>query len=164
MKLYTLYVRPHLEFATPAWAPWQAGDIECLERVQQRAVSMVSGLRGRSYLERLEEMGMETLAERRHQQDMQQTFRILHGIDRVNSDGWFAMQSDSERVTRAAADPFNMRPLNARLEIRRNFFTQRVTEKWNLVPANLKTLKTVNSFKNSYRRHRRGESALVPAP
>jgi hypothetical protein len=35
-------VRPHLEFAVPAWSPWLKGDIE---RVQEEAVKMVAGLR-----------------------------------------------------------------------------------------------------------------------
>ena len=36
MKLYKLYVRPHLEFAVAAWSPWTVADIECLEKVQKR--------------------------------------------------------------------------------------------------------------------------------
>jgi hypothetical protein len=38
----------------------------------------------------------------------------------------------------------------ARLETRRNFFSNRVVEAWNMVPG----VKTVSSFKNAYRRHR----------
>jgi hypothetical protein len=44
MNLYKHYVRPHLEFAAPAWSPWNRGDIACLEKVQERAVKAVSGL------------------------------------------------------------------------------------------------------------------------
>ncbi len=46
IKLYVQYVRPHLEFASPAWSPWNQGDQDELEKVQQKAVSMVTGLRG----------------------------------------------------------------------------------------------------------------------
>ena len=31
IKLYNIFVRPHLEFSTVAWAPWTQSDIECLE-------------------------------------------------------------------------------------------------------------------------------------
>jgi hypothetical protein len=34
VRLYTQYVRPHLEFASPAWSPWAQADKECLERVR----------------------------------------------------------------------------------------------------------------------------------
>ena len=30
VRLYKLYVRPHLEFAAPAWSPWTIQDKECL--------------------------------------------------------------------------------------------------------------------------------------
>jgi ribonucleases P/MRP protein subunit RPP40 len=43
--LYKQYVRPHLEFSSPPWAPWTEGDRNCLEKVQQRAIKMVSGLK-----------------------------------------------------------------------------------------------------------------------
>ena len=59
--LYKTYVRPHLEYAVTAWSPWQIGDIDKLERVQKRMVAAVSGLKGNTYEEKLEEIGMETL-------------------------------------------------------------------------------------------------------
>jgi hypothetical protein len=63
-------VRPHLEFSTQAWSPWTEADKSCLEKVQQRAVKMVSGLKSDEYSERLAELEMPTLEERRHQADM----------------------------------------------------------------------------------------------
>ena len=34
-RIYQQYVRPHLEFAVPAWSPWQRGDIDLIENVQK---------------------------------------------------------------------------------------------------------------------------------
>jgi hypothetical protein len=45
MRLYKQYVRPHLEFSTQALSPSTKGDKACLEKVQQRAVRMVSVLK-----------------------------------------------------------------------------------------------------------------------
>ncbi len=45
LRLYVQYVRPHLEFASPAWSPWLEADKELLEKIQRRAVNMVWGLR-----------------------------------------------------------------------------------------------------------------------
>jgi len=87
VKLYVQYVRPHLEFASPAWSPWLEADKEVLEKIQRRAVGMVSGLRTNTYEERLKEIGLTTLEERRHQTDMIQTYKILHGKDRVETHG-----------------------------------------------------------------------------
>ena len=48
---------------------------------------------------------MVTLEERRHQIDMVQTYKILHGKDKVRREEWFTMASESERPTRLNADP-----------------------------------------------------------
>ncbi len=77
MGLYRQYVLPHLEFAVQAWSPWFAKDIEALEKVQKKAVNMVSGLKGSTYEEKFEELGMLTLQERIHQADMVQVFKIF---------------------------------------------------------------------------------------
>jgi hypothetical protein len=58
LRLYKQYVRPHLEFSSQAWAPWPEGDRNCLEKAQQRAIKMVSGLRINSYEERLRELNL----------------------------------------------------------------------------------------------------------
>ena len=44
-KIYVQYVRPHLEFAIQAWAPWQQGDINLIEDVQRRMVRQVTAYR-----------------------------------------------------------------------------------------------------------------------
>ncbi len=56
LRLYKHYVRPHLKFSTQAWAPWTEGDRKSLEKVQQRAVKMMSGLKSNIYEERLREL------------------------------------------------------------------------------------------------------------
>jgi len=154
VKLYRQYVMPHLEFAGPAWAPWTRADIEVLEKVQRKAVGMVSGLNARSYEERLKELGMCTLEERRHQQDMIQTFKIIRGFDYVDSSYWFVMAKDREQVTRLTAGPLNINPQRSRLEIRRHYFSRRVTDSWNKIPARLKQARTIDAFKTGYLRYR----------
>jgi hypothetical protein len=66
-RVYKLYVQPHLEFAVPAWCPWTNSDAEALEKVQKRAVNMVSGLKSQDYNERLKELEMPTLTQRREE-------------------------------------------------------------------------------------------------
>jgi hypothetical protein len=111
---------------------------------------MISGLKGAAYGEKLAELSLTTLEERRHQTDMLQTLKILRGFDRVSSDTWFQRVDTSVRTTRSAADPLNLKPQPARLDIRRNFFSNRVTEPWNLIPSELKNAKTGSFFKRAY--------------
>ena len=53
-----------LEFLVHSWSPWTKADKECLEKVQRRAVGMVSGLAARDYEERLRDLGHTTLEDR----------------------------------------------------------------------------------------------------
>jgi hypothetical protein len=89
LKLYKQYVRPHMEFCGPAWAPWTAADISKLENVQRKAVGMVSGLNGRNYEERCSELGIQTLKQRREDQDMAQVFRYSKGIGNIDAERLF---------------------------------------------------------------------------
>ena len=148
IDLYKQYVRPHLEFAVPAWSPWTQGDKEAVERVQRRAIKAVSGLAANTYEGRLKELGLLTLEARRDLFDLVQTFKIVHGLDDVNKDVWFTMIGDNPaRVTRETSDPLNFVRQNPRTEVRRNFFSNRVINKWNNLPSELKSAVSVNSFK-----------------
>jgi hypothetical protein len=53
-----------------AWSPWLEADKSALEKIQQRAIAMVSGMQGKSYEEKLRELGLTTLEEHRYQSDM----------------------------------------------------------------------------------------------
>jgi hypothetical protein len=150
VQLYKQYVRPHLDFAVQAWSPWQQADKEALERVQRKAVAMVSGLQGRTYEERLRELRLTTLEERRHQLDMLHMYKLCSGkLDQDRAD-WFRPPPPAAARTRRNADPLNVRPNHGRLEIRRNFFTVRVGEPWNMVPSEIKRAVTANGFKRAY--------------
>ena len=148
VKLYIQYVRPHLEFAVPAWSPWTQGDRDILERVQKRAIKMVSGLRGRTYEDRLSELGLLSLEDRRVQFDLTQTFKIIRGFDNVKYQTWFELVGlNPGRLTRATSDPINIVRKNTRTEIRRHFFSNRVVEGWNSLPPEVKHANSVTIFK-----------------
>jgi ribonucleases P/MRP protein subunit RPP40 len=151
VRLYKQYVRPHL--SSQAWSPWSAADREQLEKVQRRAIGMVSGLTSRIYEERLAKLGLTTLEERRHQADMLLMYKIVHGGENLTRDTWFRPHKNAAN-TRQRVDPLNVRVNHGRLEIRRNLFSVRVGELWNTVPADIKRAGSAKSFKNAYSKFR----------
>jgi hypothetical protein len=151
MSLYTTYVRPHLEYAVQAWCPWTLGDKEILENVQRRAVAMVTNLRGRTYGERLAEMGMTTLENRRRRGDLIQMFRVMAGKDRVEPSTWFSPAQNREGAmsTRLTSGSFNVERKLGKSEVRKNFWSVRVVDTWNTLPDSVKSSASVDIFKNS---------------
>jgi hypothetical protein len=81
---------------------------------------------------------------------MAQVYKLVHKVDKVDRLQLF--NHVPEGITRLAADPLNMRQEPVRTDIRKNFFTQRVINHWNTIPAEVKNVKNVHQFKKSYRR------------
>ena len=90
---------------------------------------MVSSLGSNVYEERLKELGLQTLDERRHQADMCMMNKIMHGLGGINHGTWFEKACDGERLTRVATDNLNVKVKNGRLDIRKNFFSVRASSK-----------------------------------
>ena len=53
-QLYVTFVRPHLEYAAPAWNPYRKRDEKLIENIQRRATKLAPSLKHLSYEERLE--------------------------------------------------------------------------------------------------------------
>jgi len=150
LRLYAQYVRPHLEFAAPAWSPWTITDKECIESVQKKAIKAVSGLKGKTYEERLLELAIPSLEQRRNEADLIQVYKIIHGFDNVDKGQWFEIL-DGEGVTRAQQGRLKLKQNRSRLDLRTNFFSQRVVPLWNNLPEELRTCQSLKSFKNALR-------------
>jgi hypothetical protein len=48
--------------------------------VQNRAINMINGLAGKTYEEKLEEIGLDSLSDRRIEADLVHNYRIIHGL------------------------------------------------------------------------------------
>ena len=113
---------------------------------------MVVGLRSREYGDKLRELKLTTLHERRIRGDMIQTWKYLHRQN-PGAENLFNMSGDQhERFSRHTSKPWNIARPNARLEVRRNFFTVRCVDRWNSLPHDVQKLDDLNEFKNAYDR------------
>ena len=147
--IYKTYVRPHMEYTSPAWNPWLRGDVDALEKVQRRLVGSIQGLAGQTYEEKLQEVELESLTTRRRKLDLIQTFKILKGWDRVAAEDWFQpVPEDRPQRTRQASRGPCLIQQRSRLEIRTNIFSQRVVKDWNALEQDLRLSRSVSSFKN----------------
>ena len=91
MNLYPVLVRPLLEYCVQVWSPNKQKHIDLLEGVQRRATKAVPGLRNMSYDERLRELVLLRMEDRRVRGDMIETYKIISGKEDVNSGLFFKM-------------------------------------------------------------------------
>ena len=147
--IYRVYVRPHLEYCAQAWNPYLVKDIKCLERVQERATKMVTGLRHLPYEERLRRLKLLSLKRRRERGDLIETFKILKNLEGIRSEAFYTPEI-YEGLRGHGLKLFRAR---VRLDVRKKFLTQRVTTAWNQLPEDVVCKKTVNGFKNALDRH-----------
>ena len=79
-----LLIRPHLEYAIPAWNSSLQRDIDNLENVQQKATRLVPGMKKKRYLDRLKALKLTTLETRRKRGDLTEFYKILNGLESVS--------------------------------------------------------------------------------
>ena len=110
---------------------------------------MIKDLQGTNE-EKLRQLGMTTLSERRKRGDAIQCYRIMKGIDDVEARNWFQEVTDvHNRCTRGSRNQ-NLYKAKARLDLRSNFFSLRACDAWNQIPLYIKNSANLNIFKNNY--------------
>ena len=141
-KLYTTYVRPHLEFAISAWNPYLKKDIETLEKVQRRATKISPTIKNLSYENRLEKLKLTTLEKRRTRGDLIQHFKIVNKLDIIEWEN-----PPSTAPPRSGRRSQYKRELVKNCAQRFNFFNNRIACEWNGLPDKIVTAKSINQFK-----------------
>ena len=103
----------------------------------------------RTYEERLRELGMDSLEERRRG-DLLQAYKVLKEKDNVSPATWFQLcqPREVEVSTRQITGFLNGVPQRGKGEIRNNFWSVRVIEPWNALPDSVKRVESLNWFKN----------------
>ena len=102
---------------------------------------MLPGMKGISYEERLEKLGLFSLERLRG--DLIEVYKIMRGMDRVDSQKLFPRVEES--IT--GGHRFKVRGARFKGDVRGKFFTQRVVGAWNSLPGEIVAADTIVSFK-----------------
>ena len=145
--MYTAFVRPKMEYADIVWSNLSQQKCHQLECLQKRAGRIVSGaIRGSSTAEIYQELGWDSLEERRNQHKLLFLHKIIHGNtpqylsellpSQVGEVSRYPLRNDNDYVT-----------FQTRTGIfYRSFFPSTVRE-WNLLDPNIRNIEDYSEFK-----------------
>ena len=123
-----------------ACPPDSSADAKMLERVQSKATALVQGMKGLNSEERRKRLGLMSLEERRERGDLIEVFKILKGLTRIDpTEFWEVRQArNGARLVKELA-------ANGKKQ-RQSFFSYRVIQRWNLLPVEVKTAPSLDTF------------------
>ena len=79
LPLYSVLMRPHLDYCIQMWSPQYRRDMDLIECVQRRATKTICGVQHLFCDDRLRELGLFSLENRRLQGDLVVPFQYLMG-------------------------------------------------------------------------------------
>ena len=143
--LFKTYVRSHVEYCPQVWSPYKKGLIKRIERVQRVTTRKVIGMTGKSYDERLKEIKLTTLEERRNRGDMIEVHKILQKLHSVDLSDLFIVRSHHHR-----GSAFKLFKPRFRTVKRGHSFSQRTVNNWNKLTQQVHMAGSTTQFKRLY--------------
>ena len=143
VRAFKTYVRPLVEYVSTVWSPSDITLIDALESVQRRFTKRLPGFSIMSYADRLTNLNLQSLEHRRLINDLVMCFKIIHGLVEIDLNDFFTISNN----TTLRGHPFKLVVPLARTNVRKHFFSCRVVNAWNDLPANIVSAPSIMAFK-----------------
>ena len=143
LNVYTMHIRPLIEYCSSLWFTGYYGDLHRLECVQRRWTRVVEGLADVPYGERLKRLGLFSLQGRFRRADMILTYKIFNNLCSLKPNDLFQLAENS--MTRGHCYKICKPRIN--LEPRKRSFAVRVVGDWNGLGCDTVEASSLNMFK-----------------
>ncbi len=142
IKMFNVFVRPKLEYASSVWNPHLKKHINRLEKVQRSFTKRLPGLSNMPYYRRLNFLKTKSLELRRLHLDLIFLYKMLRGYFNVDSSKLFEFKS-----TRTRGNSWALAEKYANSNLKKYSFAQRIVKVWNFLPEEAVSAPTVPAFK-----------------
>ena len=149
VSLFTMHIRPIIDYCSSVWFTGYLQDIRILEAVQRRWTKQIAGFADLDYGQRLRSLSLYSIQGRLMRTDLIFYWKILTGRSSIPPDVMFQF-----------APPLGTRGHNLKLSVpccntdlrKRSFSVRRISE-WNDLPQTVVSASSLNVFKRALATH-----------
>ena len=147
-KVYKALVRPHLEYASTVWSPWQQGLSAMLEKVQRRAARFVLNdySHHSSVTNMLSRLQWDSLELRRKKSRLHMLYKSIHGLAAFLICDYVL---PSAILTTRGSHPFKIQPMFTYKNSPKQSFLPSTIPMWNNLPQSVINGPTLQLFKTN---------------
>ena len=146
IPLFKAVIRPILEYANVVWSPQKRKHIDKLEKIQRNFTKCIIGLKDLDYEQRLTKLKLPSLEFRRVRGDLIETYKLIHQLYDPKSTNDLLSLVPEDSITRTHNHKLYKKRVNTNLA--KYFFTNRIVNVWNNLPADIVCAENLNKFKN----------------
>ena len=128
---FKVFVRPLLEYASPVWSPHLVKDVDLVESVQRHFTKYLPGLHKKTYTERLGILHLDSLEARHLKCDLNLTYSLLNCLLDTDYQRFFCIRGNAK----TRGHPLKLFVNLSKTNCRKHFFSNRVVDVWNALPA-----------------------------
>jgi ribonuclease P/MRP protein subunit RPP40 len=148
-RAFITYVRPIIEYNTIVWNPCAKYLIDLIESVQRNFTKRIPSLTSLSYAERIAILNLETLELRRLRFDLIFYYKVFNRLTPFDPSAVFCTYLPPPSLR--CNSPVLQKPIKASNKLLSGIF-YRYIDAWNNLPADLRLLSNLSSFKRGLRR------------
>ena len=140
------------------WSPHKKKDKRKIERIQRIATKMVPELSDLTYEERLKEMGLPTLEERRERGDLITIYKVVNQQERMDGRNLVTMATGKSRQTRGHSRKIIKE--QCLRDVKKHSFPYRAVDAWNALSEEVVSAANVHIFKDKLDKLRDGDRTV----
>lgn len=148
--LYKSIVQPHLEYASPIWAPVSAALLNKIERVLRSFTRCISGVSHLSYWDRLKSLGLYSVQRRYERYQILYVFKCLHGL--CPNPGIRHTWSDRRGISCDVRSPPKISDRKLLKCLKNSFVLNKAPVLYNLLPGSLRKFYVLDDPLSSFKR------------